>query len=297
MAPAALKTRFILNPHSGHVARARTLVEDFARRRGATVVCTERAGHASALADAALADGCELVVAVGGDGTMNEVAGRLVGSAATLGLVPCGSGDGLGRTLGLHGPIPWALQVLETGRPRTIDSGRANEYPFFTIAGLGFEAEVARRFARLRRRGFTGYLAQSVAAFLRWRSPEFVIAHDGQSERLRTFTLAVANASQYGNNALVAPSASLDDGLLDLTAIPPVSPWNAGSLLFRLFRGTLDHARGVTLCRSPRFVVDRPAPGPLHTDGEVHEAGPTVAFEIVPASLRIMTPLPGSRPR
>src|SRR5688572_21354012 len=153
-----LKTRFIINLRSGRAARHFAALRGFAAKHGAEVALTERARHASELATRALNEGCELIVAVGGDGTMNEVASSLVGTAATLGLVPCGSGDGLGRHLGIHGSIARACDILLTGRPRTIDTGLADGHPFFTAAGVGFEAEIAQRFNLLRRRGFLRYV-------------------------------------------------------------------------------------------------------------------------------------------
>src|SRR4051812_14258921 len=153
-----LKTRFIVNPRSGACVRALPEVRAFAQRHGADVVLTERSRHATELAARALDDGCELVVAVGGDGTMNEIAGVIAGTSATLGLVPCGSGDGLGRHLGIHGSFAHALDLLHTGHPRPIDSGLADGHPFFTVAGLGFEAHIAEKFNWLERRGFLRYL-------------------------------------------------------------------------------------------------------------------------------------------
>ncbi|HWL15023.1 MAG TPA: diacylglycerol kinase family protein [Opitutus sp.] len=285
-----MKTRFIVNLRSGRAARALPAVQEFALHRGAAVVFTERPRHARELAARALAEGCDLIVAVGGDGTMNEVASSLVDTPAILGLVPSGSGDGLGRHLGIHGSVAHALRILETGTPRPIDSGLADGHPFFTLAGLGFEAEIAQRFNALQHRGFLRYLTTSARAFRLWQPQRYRIHCDGHIEERLAFTLAVANSDQYGNNAIVAPGARADDGQLDLCAIPPVNLLNAAPLLARLFRGTLAHDRRVLFRRGTRFTVERDAPGPLHTDGETYEAGRIVDFSIRPASLRIMTP-------
>ena len=251
---------------------------------------TERARHASELATRALAEGCELIAAVGGDGTMNEVASVVLDSAATFGLVPCGSGDGLGRHLGIHGTTARALAILESGRARQIDTGLADGHPFFTAAGIGFEAEIAQRFNRLQRRGFARYLTTSAKAFHRWKPLEYQIAHEGRSEQVRAFTLTVTNANQYGNNARIAPDARVDDGQLDLCTVPPVSFWNVLPLAAHLFHGTIGRVPGVSIRRSDRFVVEREAPGLLHTDGELHDAGTRIEFSIRPSSLRIMVP-------
>jgi len=221
---------------------------------------------------------------------MNEVASALAGTSASLGLVPCGSGDGLGRHLGIHGPTSHALDILNHGRPAIIDTAEADGHPFFTAAGIGFEAEIAQRFNTLHRRGFARYLTTAAKAFREYRPQTYLVSHGGRRETLHAFTLAVANASQYGNNARIAPAARVDDGQLDLCAVPPVGFANAAPLLARLFRGTLDRAAGVVSRQGTRFVVERPAPGPLHTDGELHAAGVRLEFIVRPASLRILVP-------
>lgn len=285
-----MRLRFIINARSGNAKKAFPAVQAFATAHGASVMVTQCRGHGAELAAQAIADGCELVVAVGGDGTMNEVASALVGTTATLGLVPCGSGDGLGRHLRIHGPVAHALDVLVHGRPRLIDTGLADGHPFFTAAGLGFEAEIAERFNRLQRRGFLRYLTTSAALFREWQPDRCRIRHDRGDISVEVFTLAVANADQYGNNARIAPQARADDGLLNLTAIPPLAWFNAAPLLIRLFNGTIPRAGRVLCLSGTRFVVERTRPGLIHTDGELHPAGNVVEFTIRPASLRIMTP-------
>jgi YegS/Rv2252/BmrU family lipid kinase len=286
-----VKLRFIVNARSGRAKKALPEVGAFAAQHNAGIVVTQRPGHGAELAAQALADGCDLIAAVGGDGTMNEVASALIDRAATLALIPCGSGDGLGRHLRIHGTVAHALAVLEHGAPRRIDTGTADGHPFFTAAGIGFEAEIAHRFNRLERRGFLRYLTTSLAALRQWQPETYAITADGIREQLRAFTLTVANADQYGNDAQIAPGARADDGLLALTAIPPVTMANALPLVIRLFCHRIHGARGVVSRAGTHFVVERSAPGLLHTDGELHQAGRVVEFQIRPASLRIMCPV------
>lgn len=285
-----LKTRFIVNPRSGRAHVALPAIRDFARRHGAEVRPTERPRHASVLAREALDAGCDRIVAVGGDGTMNEIASVLAGTPAVLALVPCGSGDGLGRHLGIHGSPEHALRIFVEGRIRIIDTGLADGHPFFTASGLGFEAEIARRFNALTRRGFARYVSTSARAFRQWEAEEYTIDCGATRTRMKAFTVVVANANQYGNDARIAPRARVDDGILDLCALPPVGWSNAVPLLSHLFRGTIDRARGVHTAAAPSFVIERAAPGPLHTDGELHDAGTRIEFTVRPASLRIMAP-------
>lgn len=285
-----MKTRFIVNPRSGGADRALGRVHDFATMLGAEVTLTTHPRHASELAARALADGCRLIVAVGGDGTLNEVASSLVGTPATFGLIPCGSGNGLGRHLGIHGELRHSLENLRTGRTRLIDTGLADGHPFFTVAGLGFEAEASARFNQLSQRGATRYLT-TCAKLWRGHVPEdYLIVGDGRRIRARGFTVAIANSDQYGNNARIAPGALVDDGLLDLTLVPPVAALRALPLLAQLFTGTIGHAKGVVRLRAAHFVVERPQPGLIHTDGETHSAGARVEFLIRPRSLRVIAP-------
>mgnify|MGYP003331567356 FL=1 len=286
----SVKTRFILNPRSGRSRPAVGPVRDWAARHGAEVVATERPGHGRELAQRALDAGIELIVAVGGDGTMNEIASVLCGNPATFGLIPCGSGNGLARQLGIHGSLTHALDLLRVGRTAVIDSGLADGHPFFTVAGLGFEAELAARFNRLTKRGFLRYLTTGTDLWRGYECADYTIQHPGGSETVRAFTVAVANAAQYGNDALIAPGARLDDGLINLTALPPVRWWHGPGLLQRMFAGTLSLDPRVRLQAGPRFVVERPQPGLLHTDGETHAAGTRVEFTVRPASLRIRVP-------
>lgn len=268
----------------------------FARQHGLETVFTERSGHATELTHAALAADCPRVVAVGGDGTLNEIGRALVGTGATLALIPCGSGNGLGRHLGISGSVSRALSLLETGQTRTIDTATADGHPFFNVAGLGLEAELAQRFHAARVRGLLGYFLQGLATLREARAETLQIVGAGQKTSFRAATLAVANGSQYGNNALIAPAARCDDGILELSALPPLTCFNVPGLALRLFNGSLPQDHHVLRLRATDFEIQREREGWIHTDGETHRAGTRVRFSIVPASLRILCP-PDSPPR
>ena len=289
-----LKARFIFNPHSGSNRRnpyLRDHARDFIARHGwdAQVVATKRPRHATELARQALDDDCTLIVAIGGDGTMNEVASALVDSPACFGLIPCGSGNGLGRHLGIRQGEP-AFQTLLTGRPLLIDTGMVNADPFFCVAGTGFEALIASRFATLTSRGFSGYLSTSVSAWRTYRPERYTIHHPGGRESVEAFTLAISNSSQYGNNAYIAPGASMSDGLLDLTAVPRVGLHNAVPLIWRLFNGSLDRVATVRRWQAGKFVIEREQAGWIHTDGEPRAEVSRLEITVRARSLRIMVP-------
>ncbi|MBW8782130.1 MAG: diacylglycerol kinase family lipid kinase [Verrucomicrobia bacterium] len=290
-----VKTRFIFNPRSGHNARNPALLD---RTRAfihehdlpAELVLTERPRHATELARRAIDEGCGLIVAVGGDGTLNEVAAALVGSEAALGLIPCGSGNGLGRHLGIPGPGKGAFRTLLNGRVRTIDTGSANGIPFFNAMGLGFDAEISHRFNRLVRRGLQAYVQTTWATLFGYRPQSYRILNGNAELTTSAFIVAVANSDQYGNDCFIAPGACVDDGRLDLTVIKRANLFNTLPLIERLFTRRIDGSPSVLRLQGSHFTIERPAPGLIHTDGETHETGATVDIVVHPLSLRIMVP-------
>ncbi len=292
-----MKTLFVLNPGAGRNRRRPGLrgeLEAFVRRHrlDAAVAPTSGPGHATELARTALRARCARVVAVGGDGTMNEVAQGLVGTDGVLALVPCGSGNGLALHLGLPTRLERALALLvdPEARPVAIDTGCANGHPFFNAMGLGFDAEISRRFNRLERRGLAAY-ARLVAGAVGSHRPERVeVVIDGESFSLTAALIAVANSDQYGNHALIAPGARVDDGRLDLTAIPAVGLLGSAVLAARLFAGTVAAHPGVLRRTGRHFRLRRAQPGTIHTDGETHETDAEITVEVRPASLRLLVP-------
>jgi YegS/Rv2252/BmrU family lipid kinase len=290
-----LKYRFIFNPRSGQNARNPRLLQhtrDFiaAHQLDAIVVSTERPHHATELARRAVDEGCAVVVAIGGDGTMNEVGTALAGSQTVLGLIPCGSGNGLGRHLGIYGPTRHVFHTLRTGRIRCIDTGTANGHPFFNAMGLGFDAEISNHFARLTQRGFTAYVRTTLATWRRFQPVAITVQTDTAHLDFSALIVAVANSDQYGNDCYIAPGACVDDGLLDLTVIKPTGLVAALPLAVRLFAGRLDGSPQVTRLRAARFTIGRAAPGLIHTDGECHFTAAAVEVTVRPQSLRVLVP-------
>ena len=290
-----MKPIFIFNPSSG---RARNPAAALAELRaaverwfpGSPVEVTARPGHAEELSRRAQADGCGLVVAVGGDGTANEVARPLIGGKAVFGLVPRGSGNGLARHLGFPLRISAAVAALASGSDRVIDTGLANGRPFLNVAGIGLDADVAERMAALSRRGAWPYFKISAAAA--WNGRPFACGMSGEDweKTQKVWLVAVANSDQWGNNARVAPGARVDDGLLDLVAVGAVSRWRAPALALRLFAGGFDRHPRVFHRRGGSFRISRSGGGVFHTDGEVWPGSSEWVVQSVPRSLRVRAP-------
>lgn len=285
----ALNVLFLVNPRSGR--RRRRDIERLIRRScGDWRVDVQPCDDLDrAIADAARS-GVDVVYAVGGDGTVHEIAKRLIGTNMALGVLPTGSGNGFARHLGLPMEPRRALQACRAGRIETIDTATVNDIPFLGTMGIGFDAYVAEGFARAGTRGIGTYLHIALRGFAGYRSEEYTVIADGTEMRLHALIIAIANSSQYGNNARIAPLASLQDGLLDVTIIERVSLLSAPALVVRLFSGTLGHARGVRLMQARSIEIRRETAGPAHLDGEPRTLRETLRVEIVPRSLRVLVP-------
>ncbi len=287
---------FIFNPHSGLNRRrpgflAKLRARIAALGLDAEFVATERPHHATELARSAVARGIPRIVAVGGDGTLNEVACGVVHTAAAIGLIPCGSGNGLGRHLGVHGSLDHALRIVRDGRIRVIDTGVAAGHRFCNAMGVGFDAEIARRFNNLPSRGLRTYVTTGWNAYFGYRPETYVVrAGDGRATTHEAFIVAAMNSAQYGNNARVAPGAEVDDGRLDLVAIPPMGLLRSAGFVARLFAGDVRRHRGVFSAQGESFTIVRTAPGVIHVDGETREAGPEIEVRLEPKSLNFLVP-------
>ena len=291
------RMRLIFNARSGRLrrnAQLLPLLRNFIAAHGldAELVLTEGPGHATVLAREALRDGCGRVIAVGGDGTVNEVAQALRDTPAVLAIVPTGSGNGLARHLRLPGSPAAALALATAAdvRVANLDTGAVNGRPFFNAMGLGLDAEISRRFNRLTRRGLPAYLRTALGAFLGCRAERCVVTAGGQTEALEVLLIAIANSDQYGNGARIAPGARADDGILDLVAVGRVGPVGGAILAARLFLGSFDRGPGVRHLRCARFRIERAAPGIIHTDGEVHPADALLEIVVHPRSLQVVVP-------
>jgi diacylglycerol kinase (ATP) len=287
----------IVNPISGaganmSVARQRVaLIRDAAHRRGlsAEIHLTERAGHARDLAARSVTAGAELVIVWGGDGTVNEAGAALIGSSAILGLVPAGSGNGLAAALGTPRDPHAALTVAFDGATRAIDAGFFASKPFFNIAGIGFDARIARLFnARgAGRRGRWPYIAIGVREGCTYPGVDYRIDLDGEQLHLRALLVAFANGREYGMGARIAPQAELDDGLLDATIVAQrpllLRFWDARHMA----TGTAHRAPSVTTRRVRRAVIETEGTMEFHVDGEPGVVDRRVEIRIVPGALRV----------
>ena len=285
------KTCFILNPTAGPSHR-HDLPALIARHFGArepdyAIRWTERAGHAVALAREAAAEGFAVVVAVGGDGTVNEVGRGLLGTDAAMGIVPQGSGNGLARHLKVPLGLAAALRRLAAPAFSRMDVGVLNGHPFFCTAGLGFDAHVAQHFAQAGTRGLSTYLRVTLREYRRYRPVAVRADLDGQILATDCYVLAFANASQYGNNAYIAPRADLRDGLLDVCLIDALPVGRAIRVSLGMALGNLPQTRAAEYFRVPRGRVTAAAPLGFHVDGDYQGHATEFAVELRPLALAV----------
>ncbi|MBK1878858.1 diacylglycerol/lipid kinase family protein [Pelagicoccus mobilis] len=288
-----MELAFIVNPISGkrlkgneRVARVKAFVSE--RKLDAVVWETERGGHAPELATKALEQGARRIVAVGGDGTINEVGRVVVGTDCEFGLVPMGSGNGLARHIGLPLGFDDALKLAASGSAIKVDTGEADGHPFFNVMGIGFDAEVGRRFNETKGRGLINYMREGWKAFRAYKSLKCDIETPDGSRTLSAYIVAVANSSQYGSNAFIAPDASMTDGKLNLVAIAQPHLLSFVILIWRMFSKKLYHSPRVTPICADSFTLNMEAGGIFHVDGEIFQCGETLTVKARPKSLRIV---------
>lgn len=285
---------FIVNPISG-ILDKRQIMEWVNRKLDknvyvSKVVTTEYAGHAVEIAAREAADGAFAVVAVGGDGTINEIARSLVHTQTALGIIPCGSGNGLARHLQIPLDPRRAISILNEGNIETIDYGSINGTLFFCTCGVGFDAFVSLQFSKAGRRGPLTYLQKTLLESLRYRPKTYELEMDGYTACYKAFLIACGNASQYGNNAYITPQATVDDGLLDVTILEPFTALDVPQLAYQLFHKTIDQNSRIKTFRCQHLKIHRRRPGVAHYDGDPVMMGEDIEVGIVKHGLRVLTP-------
>lgn len=256
------------------------------------ITYTKEAGHAYDLALQAVTEGYEYVIAVGGDGTVNEIAKALINTNTALAIIPKGSGNGLARALGMPMGAKSAIKAILEGSIQVIDCCRANGRPFFCTCGMGFDAQVSKQFAEAPFRGPLTYFVTMVDKYIKFKPELYRITLDNSDEIWETeaFIVAGANASQYGNNAYIAPNASMTDGKIDLIVLRPFGGLIAPQVTFQLFSKKLDSNKLHESYQVSRAVIERPTAGPVHLDGEPIEMGTRLEIEVIPASIKVISP-------
>lgn len=284
----------IINPVSGTGNKDKiprlidTAIDD--DRNDVHLATSERPGHAHELAAQAVKDGYDVVIAIGGDGTVNEVGSALCNTQTALAIVPVGSGNGLARHLRIPINASRAFQVLNSGVVGEFDYCTVNGKPFFCVCGMGFDATVSDKFAHEGTRGFITYIKTALTEYIKYKPQAYKIDIDDKSMTDKAFVIACCNAAQYGNNAYIAPRATMQDGLIDVTVMHPFSPVASPLLGARLFLRQLNIDNHVSIYRGKRVVIERRHDDVIHIDGDPVMMPARVEIENVKKGIRILVP-------
>jgi diacylglycerol kinase (ATP) len=255
-----------------------------------TIEFTKARGHATELArEAVTLNTFKRVIAVGGDGTVNEVATGLLHSNVIMGILPKGSGNGLGRHLGIPMKLSESLKTLFASTPIAIDSFRLNGKLSLNVSGLGFDGHIANLFSQNKRRGLQGYAKITITEFFNFREFEAEITTGGKTIRRKAFIIAIANSSQYGNNARIAPAASVRDGLLHVSFLKKVPAYRL-DFIYSFFTGKIDQTKYCDVMETQNMSIKTDMPIAYHIDGEPCGVTDHFEIEILPQSLQMLVP-------
>ena len=288
-----MKIRFIINPisgkaqHKGLESRIEKLLDlnkfDF------DYLYTERAKHATELAQQAAHENIDVVVAVGGDGTMNECAKGLLGSQTALAVLPCGSGNGFAFHFGMERNIKKAIKQLNISDFKTIDTCTANGVPFFNVSGVGFDSHIANLFATTKVRGFSSYIKLVLRECANYPAQDYCLEYDGKKEVYNAVIISWANASQFGNGAQISPESKVDDGLIEICVLKDFKRYLVPVLLYRLFTGKIHQSKYMTIIKTKSISIFCQN-GQSHLDGEGQDLGNEIHIDTHPKTLKVFIP-------
>jgi len=286
------KIAFIINPFSG-TGKKEDIPALIKKELDASIfepeiVFTGHRGHGTELAKQFVEKDFHIIVAVGGDGTVNEVGQSLLHTNSSLGIVPIGSGNGLARHLGIPMNVKKAIRQLNHSEPILMDYGLVNNRPFFCTCGTGFDAYVSTEFAKGKKRGVMSYIEKIITGYFTYKSQNYHLHGDGIDLDSKAFVITFANASQWGNNAYIAPQASVQDGKLDISIMSSFPIIAIPTLALQLFAKTIDKDLFMTTLRSEKITLLREDSGPFHYDGEPYVEGKEIQIDTIADGLKVL---------
>lgn len=283
---------FIVNPISGthNKDNIPQLIEQKLdhSKFDAQILFTEYAGHAAQITKQCTENGTNICVAVGGDGTVNEVARSLVHTNTALAIIPCGSGNGLARHLCLPMDIKKSIDIINKAQIELFDYGIINHLPFFCTCGMGFDAFISLKFAEAGKRGPVTYVENVLKEGLKYKPETYIVDDETGIHHYKAFLIACANAAQYGNNAYIAPGASMQDGMMDVIIMEPFDVIDAPKIAMDLFAKTLSSNSRIKTFKASHIHIHRTAPGAIHYDGDPIMTDADVEVKMQPKGLRVV---------
>lgn len=288
------KIAFIINPISGGINKQHfpALIGKYLDRNQFDIEInfTRSAEHNLALAQEAVETKKDIVIAVGGDGTINNIAKYMVNTGILFGIIPQGSGNGLARHLKIPMNNIAALRVINKLHRKNIDAGMANDQFFLNVAGAGFDAHVSWMFANAPKRGFWSYTKITLNEFANYKPQSYELMVDGKTVTKDAFIICVANGSQYGNNAYIAPQANLDDGLFDISIMKPFKVHQMPVIGLEMFLKKYNNSKYVDALKGSEILIKRPEAGVFNIDGEPVMMEKDIYIKVLPEALKVIVP-------
>ena len=284
-----MKIRFIINPISG--TGKQKGIEDVIKRYlvfSYDIVYTKKCGDATILSKKAIKDKKDIVIAVGGDGTVSECSKALIGSNVAIGVIPCGSGNGFAYHIGMKRDIKKAILQLNISTLKTIDSCTANDERFVNVSGIGFDSHIANLFANNKKRGFFNYL-KLIIKELSYQPEYYKIEYNNTKKEVKAYLIAFANTSQYGNDFEISPFAKLDDGLINFVIVKAFSKWKIPFFLLKVAKGNVHLSKNVEIITSKEMSIESKN-RLVHLDGEPKELKSPIVVKVIPQTLKIFSP-------
>ncbi|WP_426327091.1 diacylglycerol/lipid kinase family protein [Pedobacter sp. R-06] len=285
---------FIINPISG--GRGKLRIPDFIdqyldkEKFSPNFVFSEYVGHAGELADEAATKNFDVIVAAGGDGTINEVASKVLKHKKILGILPLGSGNGLARFLRISKNLRYALSLINNFKVDEIDTAEFNNKCFFNLAGMGFDAHLSAVFSKDKKRGLSGYVKLGFKEVFNYKAQTYLLNIDGAAYTRKAFAISIANSSQYGNDVYIAPNASVKDGLLDVCIIKPFPIIKLPLLGYVMLRGKAETSDMIEIIKGKNIKITREKASAVHVDGEPLQMGTEIEAVVNPLSLKVIVP-------
>lgn len=283
---------FIINPKAGTKSKNHipSLIQQHIDHTlfDVSIAYTQAPYHATELARAASAEQVDIVIATGGDGTVNEVMQGLLHSNTSLGILPFGSGNGLARFLGVPMNHLEAIKFINTANIILIDSCQLNNHAFVNVAGTGFDAHIGDVFSKAKGRGFSTYIKLSIKEYRKYIPQNYKLTINGNVIERKAFMISFANTSQFGNNAHIAPEADIQDGLVDVCIMKPLSIIDLPAVVFSIFNKSIHRSKYVEIIKCKEVKVERKQKEAIHIDGEPHLEAPVLNVQVVPSSLRVL---------
>jgi len=285
---------FIINPISG--GRGKLRIPDFIdkyldkEKFSPNFVFSEYVGHAGELADEAATKNFDVIIAAGGDGTINEVATKVLKHNKILGILPLGSGNGLARFLNISKNLRYALSIINNFKIDEIDTAEFNKKCFFNLAGMGFDAHLSAVFSKDKKRGLSGYVKLGFKEVFNYKAQTYRLEIDGKAYTRKAFAISIANSSQYGNDVFISPNASVKDGLLDVCIIKPFPIIKLPLLGYVMLRGKAETSDMIEIIKGKNIKITREAAGAVHVDGEPLQMGVEIEAVVNPLSLKVIVP-------